>query len=90
MVTIFCYDLVFIVMFFYTGASLFVKKELKDSWVVYFESAGRTVAYCLINYVYWITCVGKDQARKREGKEKRRPKSLMIQRSLTIDELPIS
>ena len=35
-------------------------------WVIFCDTFGRTVVFCLMNYVYWIICIGKDEAKLRE------------------------
>ena len=56
--TIFCVDLAYIVMFFVAQSSW--KSSYRINWIFYCDTFGRTLSYCLMSYIYWITCVGKD------------------------------
>lgn len=35
-------------------------------WVIICDTVGRTVVFCLVAYVYWIICIGKEEAKQRE------------------------
>ena len=48
-------------------------------WIIYCDTIGRSISFCLMTYVYWIICIGKDEAKLREkvatSQALKRPKS---------------